>query len=95
MMSLAVLCTLGVALAFFAAVVLHANLAQGQVRLDNLQRSVTAAEKERTLLRATVAGLESPERIVAAGARLGLVAPNHVKFVSSGSTISPAGSQPQ
>ena len=86
MVSLASLCTFGVALAFFGAVVLHAKLAQGQVRLDNIQRAVTAAEKQRTVLRATVAGLESPARIVAAAGRLGLVSPARVVFVSSSSS---------
>ena len=86
MLTAALLATVCVAIAFFGAVALHAKLAQGQVRLDGLQRSMTEQEKQRTVLRSEVARLESPDRIVAAARDLGLVVPDAIHFVANASS---------
>lgn len=85
MLTAALIATVCVAIAFFGSVALHAKLAQGQVRLDELQRSMTEQEKQRTVLRSEVARLESPERIVAAARDLGLVVPDAIHFVANAS----------
>ena len=80
--ALAVLATAAVGVGFFGAVVLHASLAQGQIRLEEIRREVGAAAHQQTLLHAEIAQLKSPARIVSAASRLGLITPDGVTFVN-------------
>ena len=89
MLMIVLLATFSVAVAFFGAVVLHAKLAQGQVRLDGLQRAVKEQEKDRTLMRSEVARLVSPDRIVVAAKALGLVVPNGIRFLQMTAATAP------
>ena len=66
----------------FLAVVMHATLAQRQGQLDDTHVQVERAERDHELLRIDVARLESPERITGIAARMGLVTPQKIRFVS-------------
>jgi len=70
---LAVAGTLLAALAVFTVVAFHVMLAQGQVGLARLQSQVQSAEREYQQARYAHARAESPERIIALAAKLGLV----------------------
>ena len=74
------------ALVLFAAVALHASLAQRQVKLDARNAEVVAAESVYDRLRVEVARLESPARIAGEAARLGLRSPDSVRFVNPNAT---------
>ena len=70
-------------LALFAAAVFQTVLVQGQQRLDRLDRRVSQAQDQFDRLRADVAELESPERIVTvAHHRLGMVQPETVTYLA-------------
>jgi cell division protein FtsL len=70
-------------LALFAAAVFQTVLVQGQQRLDRLDRQVSQAQDRFDRLRADVAELESPERIVAvANHRLGMVQPDTITYLA-------------
>lgn len=70
-------------LALFAAAVFQTVLVQGQQRLDRLDRQVSQAQDRFDRLRADVAELESPERIVTvAHHRLGMVPPDTITYLS-------------
>lgn len=66
----------------FLAVIMHAALAQRQGQLDDTHVNVERAERDHELLRIEVAQLESPERITAIAARMGLVTPDRIRFVT-------------
>jgi hypothetical protein len=66
----------------FAGVVLHADLAQRQLRLDRLRAASGDAERRHEQLKLEVAALEAPERIVALAGRLGLQAATGVVFLA-------------
>jgi cell division protein FtsL len=69
--------------ALFAAAVFQTILVQGQQRLDQLDRQVSQEQDQFDQLRAQVAQLESPERIVAvAQNRLGMVQPDRVTYIA-------------
>ena len=66
----------------FLAVVLHATLAQRQGVLDDTHLQLERAERDHERLRVQVAELESPQRITALAARMGLVTPERIRFVT-------------
>ncbi|HTN81231.1 MAG TPA: septum formation initiator family protein [Acidimicrobiales bacterium] len=69
--------------ALFAAAVFQTVLVQGQQRLDQLDRQVGDEQNQFDQLRAEVAQLESPDRIVAvAQNRLGMVQPTKVTYIA-------------
>ena len=69
--------------ALFAAAVFQTILVQGQQRLDQMDRQVRLEQDQFDQLRANVAELESPERIVAvAQNRLGMVQPDKVTYIA-------------
>jgi cell division protein FtsL len=77
--------------ALFAIVALRVMLAQGQVEVDRLQASVTAAQATQQDLRLTVAELEAPAQIVAAArTRLGMVTPVTVTYLTPPPPLAPA-----
>jgi hypothetical protein len=59
-------------------VVGDALVAQGQVRLSNLQGAITAAQATQKSMQTEVAQLAAPDRVVAQGIALGLTAPAQV-----------------
>ena len=70
----------------FAAVAMHATLAKDQLVLDKGRTSVQQAERANQQLRVQVAELESPERIVAVAASLGMKSPDEVTFMPAAGT---------
>ena len=66
----------------FGIAVLHTVLVQGQGRLDRLQTDVAERQATHQELRAHLAGLESPSRVVDEATRLGMVAPEDVGFLT-------------
>ena len=70
----------------FAAVAMHATLAQDQLVLDTNRVKVQQAERINQHLRVEVAELESPDRIVAVAASLGMKSPDEVTFMPAAGT---------
>ena len=66
----------------FLAVVLHATLAERQATLDTIHVNLDRAERDHELLRVQVAKLESPDRVTALAALMGLVTPVKIRFVT-------------
>ena len=66
----------------FLAVVLHATLAERQATLDTIHVNLDRAERDHELLRVQVAKLESPDRVTALAAQMGLVTPEKIRFVT-------------
>jgi hypothetical protein len=62
--------------ALLSAVAFHVALAQGQVRLDALERDVAVAEQRYEQRRLALAQASSPEHISARALELGLVPPS-------------------
>ncbi|HVL92641.1 MAG TPA: cell division protein FtsL [Acidimicrobiales bacterium] len=74
---------IAVAVALFGLVAAHAALAQGQFRLQDLERRAAVEQAEYERLRLEVARLEAPSRVVAAAhERLGMVAPSSVTYLT-------------
>jgi len=72
-----------VAVALFGLVTSHVALAQGQFRLEDMQKKAEIEEARYERLRLQVAELESPGRIVAAAQeRLGMVPPPGITYLS-------------
>ena len=72
-----------VAASLLALVASHAALAQGQFRLEKLQRQAAEEQAHYERLRLQVAQLEAPSRVVAAAQqRLGMVPPPGVTYLS-------------
>jgi cell division protein FtsL len=65
----------------FAAVGMHAGLAQNQVGLDEVNVELEREEALNSQLRVDVAELGSPTRIAGAAARLGLATPDQLEFL--------------
>lgn len=61
--------------AMFSAVGFHVALAQGQVRLDQLEQDVAVAQQRYEQQRLAYAQASSPEQIIARAQALGLVPP--------------------
>jgi hypothetical protein len=77
----------------FAVAGSHALLIESQARLDRLDDQVADEEARYERLRMDVAEMESPERILADAAQLGMVAPEGLVWVSPDQPVdSPAGS---
>lgn len=57
------------------------RIAQGQGRLDRLERDIRAEELRYDRLRLEVARLQSPEQVVAAAKALGMVEPDAITYV--------------
>lgn len=71
----------------FGLAVFNVLIAQGQVRLNNVEDRANAQQDRYERLRLEVAQLESPERVVAAAQeRLGMVPPPSVHYLSPKST---------
>lgn len=70
----------------FAAVAMHATLAQDQLVLDTGRTQVQRAERVNQHLRVEVAELESPERVVAVAVALGMRSPDEVTFMPASGT---------
>ena len=70
----------------FAAVAMHATLAQDQLVLDTGRTQVERAERVNQHLRVEVAELESPERVVAVAVNLGMRSPDEVTFMPASGT---------
>lgn len=74
----------------FGLAVFNVLLAQGQVRLNDIEEKANAQQDRYERLRLEVAQLESPERVVAAAQeRLGMVPPETVNY------LAPQGSPPR
>jgi hypothetical protein len=74
----------------FAAVAMHAGLAQNQVSLDLVNVELEKSEARNAQLRVDVARLESPSRIAETANRLGLNAPKQTEFLTPAPAPSPA-----
>ncbi len=59
----------------------HTLIAQGQIRLDELDKQVRTEQARYQELRKDVAGMESPERVVAAAEELGMVTPDDLVYL--------------
>ena len=80
---LVVLLVLFFVVTLFGVAVSHVVLAQGQFRLERLERQAAEEQTRYERLRERVAALESPERVVAAAQeRLGMVPPAGVTYLS-------------
>jgi cell division protein FtsL len=65
----------------FAVAGAHTVIAQGQIRLDDLDRQVQTEQARYQQLRKNVAQQESPERIVAAAEAQGMVTPQDLVYL--------------
>lgn len=85
-----------VAAALFGLVAAHALLAQGQFRLQDLERRADVEQARYERLRLDVARLEAPARVVSvAQERLGMVPPAAVTYLSpSGPASTPSAAPP-
>lgn len=77
----AVTLTLLVSLVMMAAIGLHTQIAERQLQIDELERSVRAAQEDFDVLRAKRAELRSPTRIAAHATELGMVVGEESEFV--------------
>lgn len=78
----AVLLTVLVSAVMMGAVLLHTRLAERQLEIDRLERSVRQAQEDFDVLRAERAELRSPDRIGAAAAALGMEPGSESTFVT-------------
>lgn len=69
-----------------ASIVMHATLARNQLELDLQRKEVAVAEQQNLQLRATVAELEAPYRIVSVAESLGLQQPYDIQYVVAKTT---------
>jgi cell division protein FtsL len=77
--------------ALFLVAVSHAVLIEGQVRLDEIDKDVAAEQAEFEDLRLELADLESPARIQAAAADMGMVPPAETTWLTPEDAVAPAG----
>ncbi|HEY8546639.1 MAG TPA: hypothetical protein VIL36_16380 [Acidimicrobiales bacterium] len=75
--------------ALFLVAVSHAVLIEGQVRLDELEKDVAAEQAEYEDLRVELADLESPARIQAAAAEMGMVPPEETTWLTPEEPLAP------
>lgn len=72
-------------LALFAAVVMRAEMAATQLRLNSLNSQLSSLETQHLRLEVQLSALESPSRIVSyAQSRLGMVYPTQVGYLGAG-----------
>jgi cell division protein FtsL len=80
--------------ALFGVAVSHALLIEGQLRLDRLDQQVAEEQARYERLRLDVAGLESPERILADAQEMGMVPPEEVTWLTPDQAADPAAADP-
>lgn len=85
-----VLLTAGLFATLFLVAIAHTVLVQGQIRLDELDARLAAEQARYQELRTEVAGLESPERVVAAAEELGMVSPQDLVYLQPAAPASGA-----
>jgi cell division protein FtsL len=79
---LVVLTGAGIAAALFGVVAFHVVLTQNQLDIQHLSSEADAASVKQQQLRLQAAQLESPERVVDAAQKLGMVPPATVHYLS-------------
>lgn len=85
-----VLTGVAIAAALFGVVAFHVVLTQNELAIQHLHSRADAASVKQQQLRLQVAELESPERVVEAAQKLGMVPPVTVHYLSpDGPTASP------
>ncbi len=77
----AVTLTLLVSIVMMGAVGVHTQIAERQLRIDDLERGVRSAQEEFDVLRAQRAELRSPTRLAARASELGMVVGSESVFV--------------
>ncbi|MBV8980145.1 MAG: hypothetical protein JO086_04530 [Acidimicrobiia bacterium] len=88
--SVVVLTGVAIAAALFGVVAFHVVLTQNELAIQHLHSKADAASVKQQQLRLQVAELESPERVVAAAQKLGMVPPVTVHYLSpDGPTAAP------
>jgi len=83
---LALLGGVAVAAMLFGVVAFHVVLTQNQLNIQHLRSEADAASVKQQQLRLQVAELESPERVVDAAQKLGMVPPATVHYLSPNAT---------
>jgi cell division protein FtsL len=78
----------------FGAIAMHSQLASRQIHLNALRVDIDAAERDHQMLRLEVAELDTPEQVVSAAYRLGLVGATEVEFLPTASTVVPVAAGP-
>ena len=76
------LATVSVFAVMVGMVVLQTKMAQEQERLDKIQQQTKLAQQAYDHLRVVVAAMESPAAITASAARLGMVPPAQVTYLT-------------
>jgi len=77
-----------IAAALFGVVAFHVVLTQNQLDIQHLRAEADAASVKQQQLRLQAAQLESPERVVDAAQKLGMVPPATVRYLSPDGTAS-------
>lgn len=78
----AVLLTVLVSAVMMGAIGLHTRIAERQLEIDELERSVRAAQEEFDVLRSQRAELRSPTRVAAEAEAIGMVIGSESQFVA-------------
>ena len=86
---LVVLVGVGIAASLFGVVAFHVVLTQSQLDIQHLRAEADAASVKQQQLRLQSAELESPERIVDAAQKLGMVPPATVRYLSPDGSPAP------
>ena len=86
---LVVLSGMLIAAALFGVVAFHVVLTQNQLDIQHLQAEANSASVKQQQLRLQVAELESPERVVDAAQKMGMVPPATVHYLSPNGTAAP------
>jgi cell division protein FtsL len=76
-----------IAAALFGVVAFHVVLTQNQLDIQHLQAEESAASVKQQQLRLQVAELESPERVVDAAQKMGMVPPATVHYLSPNGAV--------
>ena len=91
---LVVLGGVAIAAALFGVVAFHVVLTQNQLDIQHLRAEADAASVKQQQLRLQAAQLESPERVVDAAQKLGMVPPATVHYLSPNGTPAPQAQPP-
>jgi cell division protein FtsL len=91
---LVVLAGAAIAAALFGVVAFHVVLTQNQLDIQHLQSEADAASVKQQQLRLQAAELESPERVVDAAQKLGMVPPATVHYLSPNGEAPPVKATP-
>lgn len=78
----------------FGAIAMHSQLASRQIHLNSVRTDLDLAERDHQMLRLQVAELDTPEQVVSAAYRLGLVGATEVEFLPTASTVVPVSAGP-